>query len=98
MTFTSRQPFRSSRVAIVAALLGTLGVARAADPSTDERMPHSIAEMKAMKPSDMAKMMDTNKDGYVTKKEFMEFYEKVFKQLDKENKGKLPAAMFTDQG
>jgi hypothetical protein len=98
MTFTSRKRFRSSRVAIVAAVLGTIGVARAADPSAEERMPHTIAEMKAMKPSDMAKMMDTNKDGFVTKKEFMDFYEKVFKQLDKEHKGKIPAAMFTDQG
>ena len=98
MTFTGRKPFRSTRVAIVAALLGTVGVARAADPSSEERMPHTIAEMKAMKPSDMAKMMDTNKDGFVSKKEFMDFQEKFFKQLDKDNKGKVPTAMFTDQG
>jgi hypothetical protein len=99
MTFTSTKRFRSSGVAIVAALLGTIGVARAADPSSEERMmPHSIAEMKAMKPSDMAKMMDKDKDGYVTKKEFMEFYEKFFKALDKDHQGKLSTAMFTDQG
>jgi Ca2+-binding EF-hand superfamily protein len=54
--------------------------------------------MKAMKPSDMAKMMDKDKDGYVTKKEFMEFYDKFFKALDNDGKGKLSTAMFTDQG
>lgn len=98
MTSTSRRPFRVSRVAVVGALLGAIGIARAADPSAAERMPHSIAEMKAMKPSEMAKMMDKDKDGYVTKKEFMEFYEKFFRQLDSGNSGKVGVAMFTDQG
>lgn len=54
--------------------------------------------MQKMKPSQMYKMMDKDKDGYVTKEEFLKFQEQVFNSWDKNNTGRLGEPMFTDQG
>jgi hypothetical protein len=61
-------------------------------------MPPSPAAMQKMKPSELYNMMDKDKDGFVTKEEFLKFQEKVFDSWDKNKTGKLAPAMFTDQG
>jgi hypothetical protein len=61
-------------------------------------MPPSPAAMQKVKPSQMHDMMDKDKDGYVTKEEFLKFQERVFDSWDKDKAGRLGQAMFTDQG
>jgi hypothetical protein len=61
-------------------------------------MPQSPAAMQKMKPSELYNMMDKDKDGYVTKEEFLKFQERVFDSWDKNKTGRLGAVMFTDQG
>jgi hypothetical protein len=61
-------------------------------------MPPSPAAMQKMKPSEMYNMMDKDKDGYVTKEEFLKFQEHVFDTWDKNKTGRLSQAMFTDAG
>lgn len=98
MTFTTGKPFRIARVAFAAALLGAFGGARASDVTPHDRMPSSIAELRKMKPIDMMHRMDRDKDKFVTKKEFMEFYDALFEQLDRANTGRLGEPVFTDAG
>ena len=54
--------------------------------------------MQKMKPSELYNMMDKDKDGYVTKEEFLKFQEKVFDHWDKNHTGRVGQAMFTDAG
>ena len=61
-------------------------------------MPPSPAAMQKMKPSELYNMMDHDKDGYVTKEEFLKFQEKVFDNWDKNKTGKLGPVMFNDEG
>jgi hypothetical protein len=61
-------------------------------------MPPSPAAMQKMKPSQMYMMMGKDKDGYVTKEEFLKFQEKVFDNWDKNKTGKLGPVMFNDEG
>ena len=42
---------------------------------------------KGMRTMKMMHMMDTNKDGKVTKEEFMAYHEKVWEMMDKNHKG-----------
>ncbi len=42
---------------------------------------------KGMRTMKMMHMMDTNKDGKVTKEEFMAYHEKVWEMMDKGHKG-----------
>ena len=71
--------------------------ASSADAGTSH-MPPSPAAMQKMKPSELYKMMDKDKDGYVTKEEFLKFQERVFDSWDKNKTGRLGQVMFTDQG
>ena len=61
-------------------------------------MPPSPAAMQKMKPSELYNMMDHDKDGFVTKEEFLKFQEKVFDSWDKTHTGRLGKPVFTDQG
>jgi Ca2+-binding EF-hand superfamily protein len=61
-------------------------------------MPPSPAAMQKMKPSELYNMMDKDKDGFVTKEEFLKFQEKVFDHWDKNHTGRVGQAMFTDAG
>jgi hypothetical protein len=61
-------------------------------------MPPTPAAMQKMKPSELYNMMDKDKDGYVTKEEFLKFQEHVFDTWDKNKTGKLGQVMFTDAG
>jgi hypothetical protein len=71
--------------------------ASSADAGTS-RMPPSPSAMQKMKPSEIYNMMDKDKDGYVTKEEFLKFEERVFDSWDKNKTGRLGQAMFTDAG
>ncbi len=42
---------------------------------------------KGMRTMKMMHMMDTNKDGKVTKEEFMHYYEMMWDKMDKDHKG-----------
>jgi hypothetical protein len=68
-----------------------------ADAGTSH-MPPSPAAMQKMKPSELGKMMDKDKDGFVTKEEFLKFQEQVFDSWDKSHTGRLAAPVFTDAG
>jgi len=67
------------------------------ETKTGKKMP-SMPELQKMKPMDVMHMMDTDKKGYVTKEEFMKFYEDLFKRLDRDESGTLTPPEFTDRG
>jgi len=67
------------------------------ETKTGKKMP-SFPELQKMKPMDVMHMMDTDKKGYVTKEEFMKFYEDLFKRLDRDESGTLTPPEFTDRG
>jgi hypothetical protein len=71
---------------------------RAAEDATKkEKMPSYPALMK-MKPTEVMKMMDTDKGGYVTREEFVKFYEDLFDRLDRDKNQQVAPAEFTDAG
>ena len=81
--------------------MGAAGAAKSPGGSADPgmgHMPPSPAAMQKMKPSELYNMMDKDKDGFVTKEEFLKFQEKVFDSWDKAHTGRLGKPMFTDQG
>jgi hypothetical protein len=78
--------------------MGAAGAAKSPGGSAAGHMPESPAAMQKMKPSQLYNMMDHDKDGFVTKEEFLKFQEKVFDSWDKAHTGRLGKPMFTDQG
>lgn len=66
--------------------------------ATSGQMPPSPAAMQKMKANELYNMMDKDKDGYVTKDEFLKFQERVFDSWDKNHSGRISQAMFNDQG
>jgi hypothetical protein len=79
--------------------MGAAGAAKSPGGSADAgHMPPSPAAMQKMKPSQLYNMMDHDKDGFVTKEEFLKFQEKVFDSWDKAHTGRLGKPVFTDQG
>jgi Ca2+-binding EF-hand superfamily protein len=91
---------RFAFVATVAALIVALvpSTSRAAeDAMKKDKMPSYPALMK-MKPMDTMKMMDGDKSGFVTREEFMKFYEDLFDRLDKDKNQQVTAPEFTDAG
>jgi hypothetical protein len=75
-----------------AALLTALAApaARAISPSTAEDV-HSYTQLQKMKAMDVMHMIDTDKKGYVTREEFMQFQQKLFDQMDANKDGKVDA-------
>jgi hypothetical protein len=73
---------------VVAALtiLGTAAAQKAAAPKTQDRL--TIGEQNVKQ---LLLLMDTNKDGLVSKAEYMRFMEAEFRRLDKANHGELNA-------
>jgi Ca2+-binding EF-hand superfamily protein len=61
-------------------------------------MPTSMAQLMKMDPVDCMKMMDKDNKGYVTKKEFMNFQDELWKRMDKNHDGKVTTPEFTDAG
>jgi ABC-type Fe3+ transport system substrate-binding protein len=76
----------------VAVVMTALPEAYASDVTYD-KMPDSWSAFMKMTPAERMQMMDPQKKGYVTKKEFMAFHqkmaEKMFEKMDKNHNGKL---------
>ena len=80
-----------TRVALTAAIslaIAACPLVYASDVSFDQMPPSYYALMK-MKPAEQMRLMDPDKKGYVTKEEFMKFYESMFDKMDKNKDGKL---------
>ena len=66
------------------ALLGTAVAQKAAVPKSQDNLAIGEGEVKRLLP-----LMDQDKDGKVSKQEFMRFMEAEFDRLDKKKEGKL---------
>lgn len=72
--------------AILIASLGLPARVAAAEPSHDKMMNKMTpAEFMKMDPEECMKMMDHAHKGFVTKKEFLKFQEKLFDNIPKQN-------------
>jgi hypothetical protein len=82
-------------LAFAAAALGAsfsfLQSARAAADVAQDKVPPSYGAMMKMKPMDVMHMMDTEKQGYVTREQFMKFHEAMFEKMDKNKDGQVSA-------
>lgn len=69
--------------------------ASAFDPTRDDYspddMPGTYFALKQMKPMDVMHQMDTNKDGMVSKKEFMKYMEALYDRMDQKKDDKVTA-------
>jgi hypothetical protein len=72
----------------------------AADDATkkDQKKMPSYPALMEMKPTEVMIMMDVDKDGNVTRAEFMKFYEGLYDRLDRDKNQRLSAPEFTDRG
>jgi hypothetical protein len=82
--------------AMIVALLPT--PSRAAEDTVKKDKIPSYPALVKTKPTDVMKMMDTDKGGYVTREEFVKFYEDLFERLDHDKNQQLAQAEFTDAG
>jgi hypothetical protein len=106
MTFTEsssshRLVARLATISTTTALLLMLASptgARAADSSSDQHVPKTYTAMVKMKPTDVMHLMDKDGTGYVTREEFMKFYEQLFQQLDSDRDARITEPEFTDAG
>jgi hypothetical protein len=105
----SRYVGRAVTLAVLITVAAAAPVVRAAEegtgsssPSTADtakgKMPSSPADMMKMKPHELFNMMDKDKNGYVTKEQFLKFQEQLFNTWDKDKTGRLEAPVFTDHG
>ena len=62
------------------------------------KMPSSMGQLMKMDPAQCFKMMDKDQKGYVTKQDFMQFQQELWKRMDKQQNGKVSVAQFTDMG
>ncbi len=69
---------------VAGAMVGTAGAQKAATPKAQDNVAAGEAEVKPL-----LLLMDQDKDGKVSKQEFMRFMEAEFDRLDKKNEGKL---------
>lgn len=87
--------------AVVALTFSPITVRAAGEAKHQEhlgKMPSSMAQLMKMDPEECMKMMDKEHKGHVTKKDFMEFQEELWKKMDKDRDGRAVAAEFTDAG
>jgi hypothetical protein len=101
LTVSNRIRRSIARAALAGALVATLGAshaALAADASKEDKMPKTYSALMKMKPVEVMHMMDNGKKGFVTREEFMKFYEELFNRMDKDKNGKITEPEFTDHG
>ena len=75
---------------LLAALLGSTMLVATATQAASHAAPGGMA----MKPMSMSKEMTADKDGMVTKDEFMKKMGAMWDKMDKDKKGKVPMADF----
>ena len=81
-----------------AGTMAALALATAAVPAMGASSPFPQSEFNAMFWStDMMKRMDTNKDGMVSRDEYLAYMGKQFDMMDTGKKRMLTAAQFTDK-
>ncbi len=69
---------------VTATMLGTASAQKASVPKPQNKLAIGEEEIKQLLP-----LMDTDKNGMVSKQEFMKFMEAEFERLDKSQKGQL---------
>lgn len=91
---------RFARAALGAAVIASFASAAPARAShvPEHKVPSTYSDLQKMEPIDVMHMIDTDKNGYVTREEFLEFQEAVFEKIDKDGDRKLAAVEFTDRG
>jgi EF hand len=72
------------------AMLGTAGARKAATPKAQDKL--ALGEPEVMQ---LLLLMDTDKNGKISKQEWMKFMEAEFDKLDKDKKGELDAKELT---
>jgi hypothetical protein len=72
------------------AMVGTAGAQKAATPKARDNAAKGEAEVRPL-----LLLMDQDKDGKVSKQEFMRFMEAEFDRLDKKNEGKVDVKELT---
>jgi hypothetical protein len=75
---------------IAGAMVGTAGAQKAATPKPQDNVAKGEAEI-----GPLLLLMDQDKDGKVSKQEFMRFMEAEFDRLDKKNEGELDVKELT---
>jgi hypothetical protein len=95
--FASKTPRTARRVRAVlgAAVIACFAWSASAAEVRKEKMPSNYAALQKMKPLEVMHMIDTDKDGFVTREEFMKFQEAVFEKIDKNKDRRLEKADFT---
>lgn len=73
-------------IVVALTVLGTAAAQKAAAPKTQDRL--TIGEQNVKQ---LLLLMDTDRDGMVSKAEYMRFMEAEFRRLDKANHGELNA-------
>jgi hypothetical protein len=58
----------------------------------------SYPALMEMKPEEVMHMMDADNSGYVTREEFMKFFQAEFERLDRDKDKRLTPPEFTDKG
>ena len=78
---------------VAAALAVAPAAASAFDLSRDDYspddMPSSFFALKQMKPMDVMHQMDPDKDGFVTRAEFMKYMDALYTRMDRNKDGKV---------
>jgi hypothetical protein len=69
---------------VAGAMVGTAGAQAAASPKAQDNVARGESEVRPL-----LLLMDQDKDGKVSKQDFMRFMEAEFDRLDKKNEGKL---------
>jgi hypothetical protein len=71
---------------VIGAMLGTAGAQKAAVPKPQDKLALGVEQVKQL-----LFLIDTNKNGKITKQEWMKFMEAEFDRLDKNKSGELDA-------
>jgi hypothetical protein len=64
----------------------------------EDEVPSTYSDLQRMKSVDVMHMIDSDKNGYVTREEFLEFQDALFERIDKDGDRRLAAVEFTDRG
>jgi hypothetical protein len=83
---------------LVISLFPSPSRAAADDPAKKEKKMPSYPALMKMEPKQVSTMMDADNSGYVSREEFMKFYEALYDRLDRDKNQQLTPPEFTDRG